>query len=95
MMMPSEEDFLLKKRAELIALAELNEPKKDVGRPPNHIMKYFKYEHLKEGNMKQTSKYICELAEQMNILIPDGPEKTVGLRKLLEAKDCLVRAAME
>lgn len=25
----------------------------------------------------------------------DGPELTAGLRKLLEAKDCLVRAAIE
>jgi hypothetical protein len=24
----------------------------------------------------------------------DGPELTVGLRKLLEAKDCMVRAAL-
>jgi hypothetical protein len=25
---------------------------------------------------------------------PDGPELTTGLRKLLEAKDCLVRAVL-
>jgi hypothetical protein len=28
-------------------------------------------------------------------LIPDGPELTAGLRKLLEAKDCLVRASLD
>jgi hypothetical protein len=28
-------------------------------------------------------------------MLPDGPELTVGLRKLLEAKDCLVRAALD
>jgi hypothetical protein len=27
--------------------------------------------------------------------LPDGPELTVGLRKLLEAKDCFVRAALD
>lgn len=27
--------------------------------------------------------------------LPDGPELTAGLRKLVEAKDCLVRAALE
>jgi hypothetical protein len=26
--------------------------------------------------------------------LPDGPELTAGLRKLLEAKDCFVRAAV-
>lgn len=26
--------------------------------------------------------------------LPDGPELTAGLRKLLEAKDCFVRAAL-
>jgi hypothetical protein len=27
--------------------------------------------------------------------VPDGPELTAGLRKLLEAKDCFVRAAID
>jgi hypothetical protein len=27
--------------------------------------------------------------------IPVGPEKSAGLRKLLEAKDCIVRAALD
>ena len=30
----------------------------------------------------------------MNEQLPDGPEKSAGLRKLLEAKDCMVRAAL-
>lgn len=37
----------------------------------------------------------CEtLAEAIITDIPDGPELTAGLRKLLEAKDCFVRAAL-
>lgn len=36
-----------------------------------------------------------EVAEAMDVQLPEGPEKTAGLRKLLEAKDCLVRAAIE
>lgn len=39
------------------------------------------------------SKPVCELAHQMAKDLPEGPELTTGLRKLLEAKDCLVRAA--
>lgn len=37
----------------------------------------------------------CEaLAVIMIMELPDGPELTTGLRKLLEAKDCFVRAAL-
>jgi hypothetical protein len=28
----------------------------------------------------------------MEETLPDGPEKSAGMRKLLEAKDCFVRA---
>lgn len=38
---------------------------------------------------------LCEvLAEHALACLPDGPELTAGLRKLLEAKDCFVRAAL-
>ena len=55
------------------------------------IMKYFEYKHLPE-KLQEISKPICELAIEVDSLIPDGSEKSAGLRKLLEAKDCLVRA---
>lgn len=55
------------------------------------IMKYFAYAHL-PAHLQEVRKPIGELAEQMDALLPDGPEKSAGLRKLLEAKDCLVRA---
>jgi hypothetical protein len=35
-----------------------------------------------------------DLALQMIQALPDDPELTVGLRKLLEAKDCFVRASL-
>ena len=31
----------------------------------------------------------------MDEALPEVPEKTMGLRKLLEAKDCFVRAKLE
>jgi hypothetical protein len=40
------------------------------------------------------SKPVGDLANQMADQLPDGPELTTGLRKLL-AKDCLVRAALD
>ena len=56
-------------------------------------MKYFNYEHL-PSNLQEVSKPIGELARKMNEELPDGAEKSAGLRKLLEAKDCLVRAKL-
>lgn len=56
------------------------------------IMRYFEYDHLPE-HLQQISRPMCELAKQMATQL-DGPELTAGLRKLLEAKDCFVRAAL-
>ena len=55
------------------------------------IMRYFDYDHLPE-KLREVSKPIGELARQMDDGLPDGAEKSAGLRKLLEAKDCFVRA---
>jgi hypothetical protein len=57
------------------------------------IMKYFEYAHLPE-NLQAVSKPIGDLAKQLDASLPDSAEKSAGLRKLLEAKDCLVRAAL-
>lgn len=54
------------------------------------IMKYFAYEHLPVV-LQEISRPIHALAEKMDARLPDGPEKSAGLRKLLEAKDCFVR----
>lgn len=59
----------------------------------NPIMKFFEFAHLPE-KLQRVSKPFGELAEKMNDALPDGPEKSAGLRKLLEAKDCMVRASM-
>lgn len=56
------------------------------------ILRYFEYEHL-PPHLQAVSKPFAELARNMASLL-DGPELTVGLRKLLEAKDCCVRAAL-
>ena len=57
----------------------------------NPIMDFFAYKHLPEG-LQKISRLIGELAKEMNDILPNSAEKSVGLRKLLEAKDCLVRA---
>lgn len=56
------------------------------------ILKYFEYDHLPEGLQEFSRPFhdlAWDLARQLN-----GPELTVGLRKLLESKDCCVRAAL-
>lgn len=56
-------------------------------------MKYFAYEHL-PAHLQEVSKPIGDLAKQLDETLPDGAEKSAGLRKLLEAKDALVRAKL-
>lgn len=60
---------------------------------PSPIMKYFQYEHL-PAHLQEVSKPIGDLAKLMDETLPDGAEKSTGLRKLLEAKDALVRAKL-
>ena len=55
------------------------------------IMKFFEYDHL-PTKLQKVSKPICEMANVVNDTLPDSEEKYAGLRKLLEAKDCFVRA---
>lgn len=57
------------------------------------IMKFFAYEHLPE-HLQKTSKPIGDLAKHMQNNIVPSAELSAGLRKLLEAKDCFVRAAL-
>ena len=61
---------------------------------PTTTMKYFAYAHL-PAHLQAVSKPIGELAEKMEAELPDGTEKSAGMRKLLEAKDCFVRAALD
>lgn len=61
---------------------------------PSTTIKFFEYSHL-PSKLQEISKPIGDLAHQMEETLPDGPEKSAGMRKLLEAKDCFVRAALE
>lgn len=70
-----------------------NNPDEWVTKPINPIMQYFTYDHL-PPHLQQVSKPFCMLAKDIDLLYPDGAEKQAGLRKLLEAKDCVVRAAL-
>lgn len=58
-----------------------------------HIMQFFAYEHL-PAHLQAVSKPFGEMAKQVVETIPRNPERTVALRKLLEAKDAAVRALL-
>jgi hypothetical protein len=74
---------------------------------PERILQFFKYDHL-PVKLREVSKPFCDLAHAIvfgdNIpesgtvtfgsALPQNPERTVALRKLLEAKDCAVRALL-
>jgi len=60
---------------------------------PSPIIQYFEYDHLPE-KLRTVSKPFGDLAKQLDQGLPDSPEKEAGLRKLLEAKDCFVRASL-
>lgn len=58
-----------------------------------HFGPLFAFGHL-DGPLRSTSELIAGTAQYMADTLPDGPELAAGLRKLLEAKDCFVRAAL-
>ena len=63
------------------------------GAPSEGILQFFGYEHLRPG-LKEISKPFCDMAYAIVETLPRNPERTVALRKLLEAKDAAVRAAL-
>lgn len=60
---------------------------------PYEILRYFAYEHLPE-HLAEVSKPFSELAWLVAERLPHCAETSVALRKLLEAKDAAVRAAV-
>jgi hypothetical protein len=57
------------------------------------LFRWFDYDHL-PPHLQEFSRPFHSLAHAL-MALPDGPELSAGLRKLLEAKDCIVRAAID
>lgn len=57
------------------------------------LIQFFAYDHL-PPRLQAISKPFHDLAQQIVETLPQNPERTVALRKLLEAKDCAVRAKL-
>lgn len=58
------------------------------------MLKWFTYAHLPE-DLQAVSGIFAEVASRVVVRLKPGPERTVALRKLLEAKDAAVRQAIE
>jgi len=57
----------------------------------DRIMKHFSYDHL-PSSLRNVSIRFHNLASYIVETLEPGPERTVALRKLLEAKDAAVRS---
>lgn len=57
------------------------------------MLKWFDFDHLPD-HLRDVSRPFCELAVTVVGRCDPGPERTVALRKLLEAKDAAVRAKL-
>lgn len=55
------------------------------------MLQFFRWEHL-PPSLRDASKPYAVLAQHIVDTTPRNPERTVALRKLLESKDCAVRA---
>jgi hypothetical protein len=56
------------------------------------LLQFFAYAHL-PPHLQEVSKPFAELTNHI-LTLPRNPERTTALRKLLEAKDCAVRAVL-
>lgn len=59
----------------------------------DRMMQFFTYKHLPD-ELRMVSLPFCDLALIVTETLPQNPERTAALRKLLEAKDCAVRAKL-
>lgn len=58
------------------------------------VMRFFRWEHLRDEGMREMSRKFAELAEHVHSVCPRDPERSVALRKLLEGKDAAVRSLL-
>ena len=72
---------------------EPTKPELTAGVNSERMLAWFAYEHL-PPKLQVASKPFCDLAMLLVTSCERGPERTVALRKLLEAKDAAVRAVV-
>ena len=60
---------------------------------PDRMLQFFQYAHL-PAELQKAIQPFCSLAQEVVDNYPMNPERTVCLRKLLEAKDAAVRTLL-
>ena len=65
----------------------------NTGNPPEPILQYFNFEQSVTYPADICASFL-QLACEIVAIVPRNPERTVALRKLLEAKDAAVRAVI-
>ncbi len=58
----------------------------------HYLLQFFKFDHLADERLRAISERFQTLAIRLDQYLPDNQEKCMALRKLLEAKDCAIRA---
>lgn len=77
------EDMMASERRDLMVRLKESEP----------ISQFFAFDHLPE-HLQKVSAPFCNMMANILQDLPRNPERTVALRKLLEAKDAAVRAVL-
>lgn len=58
------------------------------------LTQFFTFAHLRDEKLQAVSRTYAELAQRTLELCPDNGQRDEALKKLLEAKDCAVRAML-
>lgn len=58
------------------------------------VLRFFEFEHLRAGELRDTSQMFHALAHELAVRLPTGPQARVALYELLDSKDAAVRASL-
>lgn len=72
---------------------EMSSPTKPLLNETDHIMQFFSYRYLPPG-LQKIARPFSDFAEFVVQMLPRNAERTVTLRKLLEARDAAMRASL-
>lgn len=64
-----------------------------IDQPEERMLAWFRYEHL-PPHLQPVASLFADVAQELTRRVLTSPERTVALRKLLEAKDAAVRAVV-
>ncbi len=87
------DDDHIKMQGLAVVVEQLHQSTGGLHQSVKHVLQFFAYEHL-PTYLQAVSRPFCLLAHDLANSLPGNPETTAALRKLLEAKDCAVRAIL-